>query len=917
MTMRPFTDNRGGLNHLVDAQIGRAFPVVHKVYQHLDAIEYVAQVYEAGRARDIVIRTNHTKEWIEWQYKGEAQWTVLFKFSDLLGADIADVVAAEQAIANQLELLKIQIKVVGNDTLTARDKAQTAQLAAEVAQNAAQLSQQVAETSASNAVATLASVEVAKTAAVDAATEAASSKEIVLGAVTTNASENAALKLEMQGLVATAAESKDAAEAHKVSAEASASSAETHKVSAETAANSANLANADVLAKAQDVATKHSEVLANATTVTDTATQVSLDKNLVVANAAQAALDAVAAGTSAKAAAISAGESRVNAETAGTAATAASVDKAAVEAIRQNVLATETSVTNLYIEVSSLKTAVDVAASATQAVKTDTEQLSAAAQVSAEAANASAGISTQASNTAVAASEAALQFRNETQDIRDSAVTAATEQVGLATAQAVRAEDAADSIAAAKSKLDGIAEGATDNQTDAFLLNRANHTGSQAISTVTGLQDAIDSKQETLVSGTNIKTINGGSILGAGNLVISGGGGSSGPTLQGDTAPLGTQTKTYTITNYSSFSSYAVAVSAGAVSISGDTITFVAPATAGGVTLTLTVDGHPTEFAVAVQAAPSYIPTPTPTPANFGDPLEGGFYAGMVWGQIAQSSTSMAIATGSKTFVVPDMTNAPIVYVGQMVEVRSRANPANKFLGTVTGALGTNLTINVTSVEGSGTFSDWSVMARHRIIVAPRASGEHAGIALKNTYTPLPTACQTLTEGFAATQAMRDADTSTVYPAAHWARNLNIGGRTDWYIPARDELELCWRNLKPATTDNYVVINRPPAASSFSYATNGSYGSYGDTANTHGTNNNSSPTGAAYTASVPGQTAATAFRTGGAEAYEFGSTYYWSSSDYSAPYAWFQCWHSAGPGSQDNGAKAIAYRVRAVRRSII
>jgi hypothetical protein len=33
------------------------------------------------------------------------------------------------------------------------------------------------------------------------------------------------------------------------------------------------------------------------------------------------------------------------------------------------------------------------------------------------------------------------------------------------------------------------------------------------------------SKQDTLVSGTNIKTINGNSILGSGNLVISGGGG--------------------------------------------------------------------------------------------------------------------------------------------------------------------------------------------------------------------------------------------------------------------------------------------------------------------------------------------------------------------------------------------------------
>lgn len=309
----------------------------------------------------------------------------------------------------------------------------------------------------------------------------------------------------------------------------------------------------------------------------------------------------------------------------------------------------------------------------------------------------------------------------------------------------------------------------------------------------------------------------------------------------------------------------------------------------------------------------AYIPTPEATPGNFGDPLEGGFYAGMVWGQIAQSSTSMELATGSKTFTVPDMTSAPIVYAGQTVEVRSRANPANKFIGTVAGALGTSLTINVASVGGSGTFSDWSVMARHRIIVAPKASGEHAGIALKNANTALPTACQTLTEGFAATQAMRDADTSTVYPAAHWARNLNIGGRTDWYIPARDELELCWRNLKPVTNNNYATADQPTAAS-FNYANNGSYGG---TTNTPGTNNNSAPVGATYTASVPGQTAATAFRTGGAEAYEFGSAYYWSSSDYNASYAWLQFWHSSYPGLQSVNGKTGANRVRAVRRSVI
>ena len=52
-----------------------------------------------------------------------------------------------------------------------------------------------------------------------------------------------------------------------------------------------------------------------------------------------------------------------------------------------------------------------------------------------------------------------------------------------------------------KSKLDGIAAGATANDTDANLKNRANHTGSQAISTITGLQSALDAKQAASAKG--------------------------------------------------------------------------------------------------------------------------------------------------------------------------------------------------------------------------------------------------------------------------------------------------------------------------------------------------------------------------------------------------------------------------------
>lgn len=75
-----------------------------------------------------------------------------------------------------------------------------------------------------------------------------------------------------------------------------------------------------------------------------------------------------------------------------------------------------------------------------------------------------------------------------------------------------------------KVKLNSISAGATVNDTDVNLKNRENHTGVQAIATVSGLQDALDSKQATLVSGTNIKTINGVTVLGSGDIAISGSG---------------------------------------------------------------------------------------------------------------------------------------------------------------------------------------------------------------------------------------------------------------------------------------------------------------------------------------------------------------------------------------------------------
>ena len=53
-------------------------------------------------------------------------------------------------------------------------------------------------------------------------------------------------------------------------------------------------------------------------------------------------------------------------------------------------------------------------------------------------------------------------------------------------------------------------------------LGNVDNTSDAAKPVSTATQTALDAKQATLVSGTNIKTINGSSVLGAGDLVVSG-----------------------------------------------------------------------------------------------------------------------------------------------------------------------------------------------------------------------------------------------------------------------------------------------------------------------------------------------------------------------------------------------------------
>lgn len=112
-----------------------------------------------------------------------------------------------------------------------------------------------------------------------------------------------------------------------------------------------------------------------------------------------------------------------------------------------------------------------------------------------------------------------------------------------------------------------LAQRDTTNWTDTTLIDKkffldrlASYTpGGVTWGSITGtlsdqtdLQSALDAKQTTLVSGTNIKTINGNSLLGSGDLTISGGGSSSGvdSTNTATTAGQTIFTFPYALTDY-------------------------------------------------------------------------------------------------------------------------------------------------------------------------------------------------------------------------------------------------------------------------------------------------------------------------------------------------------------------------------
>ena len=176
-----------------------------------------------------------------------------------------------------------------------------------------------------------------------------------------------------------------------------------------------------------------------------------------------------------------------------------------------------------------------------------------------------------------------------------------------------------------------------------------------------------------------------------------------------------------------------------------------------------------------------------------------------------------------------------------------------------------------------------SSVATHYIIVGPVASAQNLSIEYKNARTATAGA-DSVIDGPQNTADIVADGNSTVYPAGHFCNDLVIGGFSDWYMPAKNELEVCYYNLKPTTTSNNTSF---------------------------GINANAVPARASnYTAGNPAQTSATDFKSTGAE--DFAPNSYWVSTEYSATLAWGQ---NFGNGYQGYlYFKNYSGRVRAIRR---
>jgi hypothetical protein len=177
---------------------------------------------------------------------------------------------------------------------------------------------------------------------------------------------------------------------------------------------------------------------------------------------------------------------------------------------------------------------------------------------------------------------------------------------------------------------------------------------------------------------------------------------------------------------------------------------------------------------------------------------------------------------------------------------------------------------------------------RRALVLAPKADGEFSQVVWNDDNWNAVPGALSFFDGLGNTDAMAEAGSEL----AKRIRALRIGGHEDWHLPALDQLELCYRHLKPGAEENYLYARA-------------------------GINVSALPPTYPYTATEPAQTVIAQFRTGGEllagmanEAFE--EDWYWTSTQHAgnSDYAWIQ---NFGDGYQSNDLKDDRYLARAVR----
>jgi hypothetical protein len=171
-------------------------------------------------------------------------------------------------------------------------------------------------------------------------------------------------------------------------------------------------------------------------------------------------------------------------------------------------------------------------------------------------------------------------------------------------------------------------------------------------------------------------------------------------------------------------------------------------------------------------------------------------------------------------------------------------------------------------------------VADYNLVIGPKATAQASSQAFKLVRTNDAGAVSVI-DGPSNSSSMNDV----THTAAYFCEGLSIGGFSDWYLPAQNELEVCYYNLKPTTNNNNT---------------------------SSGINANAVPARASnYTTSNPAQTSAADFKGSGTQKFDLND--YWTSTQSASNTAFVQAFYYGTQGSQFKDS-TYALRTRAVRR---